>query len=95
MKTAKVRYQLLWFAPGGGINLCGHTTLATAFVLMTEVDTLLNYVEFETLSGRLAVERNKGWYTMYFPQQDYHEISVTEDVEKALGIRPSEAYLGR
>lgn len=32
---------------------------------------------------------------MYFPQQDYHAISVTEDVEKALGIRPSEAYLGR
>lgn len=95
MKTGEGRYSLRWFTPADEINLCGHATLATAFVLMTEIEPSLKHVEFDTLSGLLTVDRNGEWFRMNFPQQEYHEIPVTDDMEKALGIRPSEAYLGR
>lgn len=36
------RYRLRWFTPGGEIDLCGHATLATAFVLMNYYDSAAN-----------------------------------------------------
>ena len=37
-------YRLRWFTPGGEIDLCGHATLATAFVLMNHVDPAMREV---------------------------------------------------
>lgn len=45
-------YHLRWFTPGGEIDLCGHATLATAFVIMNYIDSSLNQVSFDTLSGQ-------------------------------------------
>lgn len=44
-------WKLRWFTPGGEFDLCGHATLATAFVLMNFVQPDLTEVEFSTLSG--------------------------------------------
>ena len=48
-------YHLRWFTPGGEIDLCGHATLASAFVLMNFVDRGRESVIFDTLSGKLTV----------------------------------------
>lgn len=88
-------YNLRWFTPGGEINLCGHATLATAFVIMTEVEPDCSRIEFSTQSGMLTVERHEDLFKMNFPQEQYAKIDVTDDMAEALGVRPVEAYIGR
>lgn len=88
-------WHLRWFTPGGEIDLCGHATLATAFVIMTQVDPEADRVNFDTMSGRLTVRRNEGRYEMDFPAYKLGEVDVTDAMEQALGARPSAALLGR
>lgn len=94
VKTGK-GYDLRWFTPGGEIDLCGHATLGTAFVIMTEVEPDCRKIAFSTKSGILTVERDGNLFKMNFPQAEYKKIEVTDEMEKAIGIRPLEAYLGR
>ena len=46
----EVGYELRWFTPKIEVDLCGHATLASAFVLFKYVDTSLNSIEFESKS---------------------------------------------
>ncbi|MDR1686679.1 MAG: PhzF family phenazine biosynthesis isomerase [Desulfovibrio sp.] len=48
-------YHLRWFTPGGEIDLCGHATLATAYIIMRFVESDSESVSFNTLSGELGV----------------------------------------
>ena len=60
-------YRLRWFTPAAEIDFCGHATLASAFVILTQVEKDLPAVEFETLSGRFTVERKEKLFEMNFP----------------------------
>ncbi|XP_026332005.1 uncharacterized protein LOC113239300 [Hyposmocoma kahamanoa] len=88
-------YRLRWFTPGGEIDLCGHATLATAFVIMNYVDKTLSNITFQTLSGELIVKKNQDLYEIQFPSYSLISIEVTKDMEKAIGFRPLEAWMGR
>ena len=57
VKVGEEKYHLRWFTPGGEIDLCGHATLGTAFVIMNYYDKKLDQVSFDTLSGELIVKR--------------------------------------
>jgi PhzF family phenazine biosynthesis protein len=83
-------YKLRWFTPQVEIDLCGHATLASAFVLMEEGIVEGNSVRFETKSGPLTVKREDGFLTMDFPARPSEETTVTKQIEAALGSRPSE-----
>lgn len=89
------KYHLRWFTPGGEIDLCGHATLATAFVLLSFIEKDATQVLFSTMSGDLRVIKNGKLYEMDFPAYDIKKIEVTDAMEKAIGIRPLEAYMGR
>ena len=86
-------YRLRWFTPGTEVDLCGHATLASAYVILEHYEKT-DRVEFITRSGRLTVTRRDGLYEMDFPVYDYEEIPVTDDMEKAYGQRPVKALLG-
>ncbi|MDQ8735636.1 PhzF family phenazine biosynthesis protein [Paenibacillus sp. LHD-38] len=88
-------YRLRWFTPGGEIDLCGHATLATAYVITNFYDTDSKRIRFKTLSGELTVIRNGELYEMDFPSRMPETQPLTDQMVEALGIRPSEAYLGR
>ncbi|HBW38152.1 PhzF family phenazine biosynthesis protein [Desulfosporosinus sp. BICA1-9] len=88
-------YRLRWFTPGGEIDLCGHATLATAFVLMNYVDTSMTEVFFQTLSGELIVNRKDDLYEMDFPSYQLKPIEVTDQMEQIIGFRPLEAWIDR
>ncbi|MCP1659702.1 PhzF family phenazine biosynthesis protein [Neisseria perflava] len=88
-------YRLRWFTPGGEIDLCGHATLATAHVIMSETDKGLAQVSFHTLSGVLTVVKNGSRYEMDFPAYALEPVAVTPEICAAAGAVPSEAYLGR
>ena len=87
-------YHLRWFTPGYEVELCGHATLASAFVILNCVEPESPSVSFDTLSGRLTVKRAGDLYEMDFPTYDLKEIPVTDDMEKAFGVRPVKAVLG-
>lgn len=88
-------WKLRWFTPGGEIDLCGHATLATAFVLMNFVEPDLSEIEFSTLSGKLSVKKKNDLYEMDFPAYTLKRVEVTEAMEKAVGYKPLEAWIGR
>ena len=87
-------YRLRWFTPGTEVELCGHATLASAFVILNFYEPESNEVRFTTLSGELTVRRSREFYVMDFPTYELKEIPVTEAMEKAFGVRPVKALLG-
>lgn len=87
-------YHLRWFTPGGEIGLCGHATLASAFVILNYYEPASSTVRFTTMSGILTVEQKGALYEMDFPTYELKEIPVTDDMEQAFGYRPQKALLG-
>ena len=88
-------YRLRWFTPGGEIDLCGHATLATAFVLFSYYEKDADSITFHTLGGDLFIGRRGNRIAMDFPAYKIREVPVTDQMEEALGARPKEAYLDR
>lgn len=88
-------FRLKWFTPAAEINFCGHATLATAFVLMTQIDKNLSAVTFDTLSGKFFVERHDNLFEMNFPAYVPKKIPVTAEMCEAVNAQVSEAYIAR
>ena len=89
------KWHLRWFTPGGEIDLCGHATLGTAFVLLNFYEKDAQQVVFTTMSGELIVKRKGELYEMEFPAYDLKKVDVTPTMEDALGAPVREAYLAR
>lgn len=87
-------YHLRWFTPGTEVELCGHATLASGYVILNRIEPDREEVVFDTLSGKLAVRRNNDLYELDFPIGEAKEIPVTDAMERAFGIRPETAVLG-
>jgi PhzF family phenazine biosynthesis protein len=89
------KYHLRWFTPGGEIDLCGHATLATAFVYLNYIIPNEKEIAFETLSGVLTVTLKDDLYTMDFPAYELKKVDVTDKMKDILGVDIVEAYMGR
>jgi PhzF family phenazine biosynthesis protein len=88
-------YHLRWFTPGGEIDLCGHATLATAFVLKNFYDKENDLFLFDTQSGRLEVQKKGDLFHLNFPSIKIKEYQLTEKMTRAVGAVPYETYIGR
>jgi PhzF family phenazine biosynthesis protein len=88
-------YDLRWFTPQAEIDLCGHATLASAYVIMEYVDPSLERVSFETKSGVLSVERRNDLFAMDFPVRLASPIQGPPELFIGLGVRPREVYHAR
>ena len=63
-------YRLRWFTPTTEVDLCGHATLASAFVIMTILRPGTERVEFSTqVAGTLSVTRSGDLFTLDFPSR--------------------------
>ncbi len=87
-------YHLRWFTPGTEVELCGHATLASSYVILNHIEPGSDMVQFHTMSGLLTVNRCGSLYEMDFPTYTLREIPVTDDMEKAFGVRPVRAVIG-
>jgi PhzF family phenazine biosynthesis protein len=87
-------YRLRWFTPVKEMDLCGHATLASAFVLLNILKAVSGQVSFATQSGKLIVTRNDGLLTMDFPSRPPRQIALDPKAEKALGSHILEAWQG-
>jgi predicted PhzF superfamily epimerase YddE/YHI9 len=89
-------YGLRWFTPTAEVDLCGHATLASAFVLMTELDDARSEVSFRTRSGLLLVRRRGDLYELDFPALPAVSArEPTAGVAAALGGSPVEILRAR
>ena len=80
-------FDLRWFTPLIEVNLCGHATLATAWVLLNRLEQTGDSVTFHTRSGPLAVSRDGVRLVMDFPAQPPTEAEIG-NVTDALGVEP-------
>lgn len=92
VKRAPGEYDLKWFTPGGEIDLCGHATLATAFVMYHYADRGNGIMRFHTSSGILTVTRDGDGFTLYFPMGKVKPVPLTEDIRTAAGGMALEAW---
>lgn len=91
----KNQYYLRWFTPGGEIDLCGHATLGTAYVIANFVDQSVKVMKFSTKSGILTVEKKGDLFEMDFPSRMPEKIDVIEKVQEVIGVKPLETHLSR
>lgn len=90
-------WELRWFSPTEEVDLCGHATLATAYVLMDVLGVGGDRVRFSTRqAGTLTVTREEGRYTLDFPAWPGDEVPVDPKLLAALDLpEGGEARLAR
>ena len=88
-------YHLRWFTPGGEIDLCGHATLGTAYVLFRFFEKDADSITFQTMSGALTVLKKGDLLEMDFPAYELKQVPVTPAMEDAFGVKITEAWMGR
>lgn len=82
-------FALRWFTPAAEVRLCGHATLATAFVLWkTGVLPAGAPARFHTLSGELTCVREEDWIAMDFPAARCVPVPPPPGLGEALGTEP-------
>lgn len=79
-------YHLRWFTPKAEVDLCGHATLATAHVLLSELSISTDILTFSTKSGPLTVKRDATGYVMDFPAVPAEPCKQEVDVKRLIGI---------
>jgi len=85
-------YHLRWFTPGCEVDLCGHATLASTFVLARHTEDQQAEYHFDTLSGPIHVRVVKPWFVLNMPAQQVVPLSLPTGLESALGARPTAAF---
>lgn len=88
-------YNLRWFTPEKEFDLCGHATLASAYVLFNFVDKNADHLSFSTQSGILEVDRKGELLEMDFPSRPPEAIPVVDLMNRALNVPVMEAHLSR
>jgi len=81
-------YHLRWFTPEAEVDMCGHATLASAYVLFECMGYNKETIRFLTKSGELAVCKEGSSYVMDFPIQKIEPCDISKQIEKAFGIKP-------
>lgn len=100
VNTAPGKYELRWFTPASEVDLCGHATLASAWLIFETLAPALNTIDFETRSGTLTVTRGEnGWNVMSLPSDPvapYGDGELARAIGAALVVTPPfEVHKGR
>lgn len=86
-------FHIRWFTPTQEVELCGHATLASAFVILTELEPSRQIVEFESRSGVLSVTRDGDLLKMNFPAWKLKQCAAPQALLDGLGKKPIETWL--
>ncbi len=87
------RYHLRWFTPICEVNLCGHATLASAWVLWEKLGERAPLIRFDTRSGELRTTRADGWLWLDFPADPARPCEPPPALVAGLGVAPREVLL--
>lgn len=87
------RYHIRWFTPGAEVDLCGHATLASSFVLTRFYDTEARELVFSSQSGELRVRRKGELLELDFPSRKPRPVPFTEQMRQLLHGLEAQAYV--
>lgn len=80
-------YHIRWFTPGYEIDLCGHATLASAYIIKNFLEPHIQEIHFTTeKAGSLKTRVKEGVYTLDFPSRMPEATEVPEGLMEALGV---------
>ncbi len=81
-------FRIRWFTPTTEVKLCGHATLAAAYVLLNILNYPQDQVSFTSLSGELTVTKTDRLLTLNFPTQCPEECVIPDALSAGLGVSP-------
>jgi PhzF family phenazine biosynthesis protein len=90
------RYHIRWFTPTVEVDLCGHATLASAFVLFNyeaHSGTTLSFISDR--SGILNVRKDGDLLTLDFPADEIAKVEVSNEIKAGFNIPPTHAFRGK
>jgi len=87
-------YHIRWFTPTVEVALCGHATLASAYILFNELGYTDDVIRFQSKSGELIVTRNGDMITLDFPANPPKPIETPEYLMEGLKITSGEVLFG-
>lgn len=91
----KEGYRIRWFTPTVEVDLCGHATLASAFVLFHHEGYEGNQIVFNSRSGPLTVTKEKDLITLNFPTDQLQETDLFPALVDAFPVKPLKALKGK
>ena len=87
-------YHIRWFTPKLEVSLCGHATLASAFVVLNLLTVPRDSVEFYSLGGNLLVTRGANdFLQMDFPALSFTRADIPSNLSESLGVNIIEYYI--
>jgi PhzF family phenazine biosynthesis protein len=96
VKTGPDRFHLRWFTPAVEVDLCGHATLAAAFVVFTQLGAAGDVLTFDSRSGPLHVTRlANGRLELDFPARPAPAVTPDPALGRALGAAPEHVAQAR
>ncbi len=87
--------RIRWFTPTVEVDLCGHATLATAFVLFNYENFQGNKIVFNSHSGPLTITKSGDTLTLNFPVDTLTEVKAIPELEEGLGIKSLKTIKGK
>jgi PhzF family phenazine biosynthesis protein len=89
-------WLIRWFTPLAEVDLCGHATLASAFVVLNLLEPQSEVVIFRSrVMGHLTVRKKGDLLELDFPADTLRESEIPEVVKKSMGGKPKECHTGR
>jgi PhzF family phenazine biosynthesis protein len=85
-----IGFHIRWFTPNKEVKLCGHATLATAYVLFNILGYKEDVIVFESLSGELRASKTGELLTLNFPAQPPETCTTPSLLSRGLGKIPTE-----
>ncbi len=79
-------FSLRWFTPEAEVDLCGHATLASAHILLSQHLFLNHKIRFNTKSGLITAEKIGDWIQMNFPLEIEHPCEPPTELIKGLNV---------
>ena len=90
------KYSIRWFAPGCEIDLCGHATLASAYVYFQYINSGATTFEVNSIKHKnLTVTKDKDLLYLNFPADKLIEQNNYDEIEEMIGVRPIYICKGR
>ena len=88
-------YEIRWFTPTVEVDLCGHATLATAYVLFDHLGYEGDAIVFESKSGELMVWKENDFLILDFPSRSAEQADIPEHLIAGLGCEVEGVFKAR
>lgn len=92
-EDADADFHIRWFTPGVEVPLCGHATLASAWVIFNKLGWSQERIDFQSQSGPLGVEQtDDDWLELDFPNLAFEERPTPNQILEALEGAPATSF---